>query len=271
MRGVFAVSFICKVAVCVDVSGIICKDRGADREITAAISLYCTVKHRITRPKSFTHSVHLGRLFFRNLQIPGEAETSSISVSFSWDLHLFLHSLRCLQQQVTVQREKKRPCGRSQWRLCGTFGHRPASAAPLIVWHHDTLPRFLLSQSGPVHLFPRRLHAAPRWPFVFALSFSPSSGAMHECDAVGDADGEAEGRVQRTGETLLPGWAPLLHSLEALTQEREGQEWVCARAHATPADIPHTASRASQTDHKKMKDRLTCFKVLHPDSMMKMF
>lgn len=46
MRGVFAVNFICKVVVCVDVSRIICNDRGADREITAAISLvYCETQN----------------------------------------------------------------------------------------------------------------------------------------------------------------------------------------------------------------------------------
>lgn len=50
------------------------------------------------------------------------------------------------------------------------------------------------------------------------------SGAMYERDAIRDSDGKAEGRIQRTGEAVLPGRASLLHPLEAFTQEREGQE-----------------------------------------------
>lgn len=70
------------------------------------------------------------------------------------------------------------------------------------------------------------------------------SGAMHGCDAVRDTDGEAEGGIQRAGETVLPGWASLLHPLEALTQEREGQEWVCmlASARTHMQDSTHTFS-----------------------------
>lgn len=56
------------------------------------------------------------------------------------------------------------------------------------------------------------------------LSVSVSSGEMYELHADGDPDGEAPRGIQGTGPLLLPGRAQVLHPLEALTQEREGQE-----------------------------------------------
>lgn len=113
------------------------------------------------------------------------------------------------------------------------------SANCLTLWHFALLPPE--SNKGG-HLLPLCLNIVWPWPFVFAHVFFAYSGTMHECHAVGDADGEAEGRIQRAGETLLPGWASLLHSLEALTQEWEGQEWVWTHMCIyTPADVSPTA------------------------------
>lgn len=47
---------------------------------------------------------------------------------------------------------------------------------------------------------------------------------MHECDAVWDADGEAEEWKQGAGPSVLPGRAQDLHPMEALPQEREGKK-----------------------------------------------
>ena len=47
---------------------------------------------------------------------------------------------------------------------------------------------------------------------------------MYELHADGDPDGEAPRRLQGTGALLLSGRTQVLHPLEALTQEREGQE-----------------------------------------------
>ena len=47
---------------------------------------------------------------------------------------------------------------------------------------------------------------------------------MHELHADRDPDGEAAWGVQGPGTLLLPGPTQVLHPLETLAQEREGQE-----------------------------------------------
>lgn len=47
---------------------------------------------------------------------------------------------------------------------------------------------------------------------------------MYELHADGNPDGEAPWRLQGTGAVLLSGRAQILHPLEALAQERKGQE-----------------------------------------------
>lgn len=47
---------------------------------------------------------------------------------------------------------------------------------------------------------------------------------MYELHADGDPDGEAPRRLQGTGALLLPGPTQVVHPLEAVAQEREGQE-----------------------------------------------
>lgn len=195
MWGVFAVGLICEAVICVDVL----RDNMQQTVTLIRESLlwwaFCEAQnHRPIHPSHKNnrqtvqsglsmylacisvpvHNFCLGRLLFRNLQIPGETETSSFSVSFWWDLLLFLHSLCCLQQQVSVQPEKQ-PCGRSQWHLCCSFGHRPASAALLIVWRRDTLPCFPLSQiesRAPVPSAPQCSADPPLVFFFLLLPFS---------------------------------------------------------------------------------------------------
>lgn len=202
----------------------------------------------------------LGKVFFRSLQTPGERETSSFSVSF-YEIFACLFTLSAASSSRSVCSTKA-----ALWLLTvasllqfWTPTHISCSANCLTLWHFAFASSWVKSSPCTCSLGASiECNSDPSLTLFFLFLFLACSGAMHECDAVGDADGEAEGGVQRTGETLLPGWAPLLHSLEALTQEWEGQEWVWTQMHATPAEIEHPSSHAFQNrwQIKQMKNHV---------------